>query len=185
MTSTADLDEKLSQLDQEALADNAQLDIVLKCISEPLDWLTDSLVRHSAWKKHVWHVFKDLVPRWAFVLSSSIHRPLLESTLTHKQQSVQVAFSMAKVSFPVLIECLSIQQEQASLVTLEMYASCLKYLSLDHEVFKLYAENTQKTDVSYFCTLLCSIPGHLANVFGIQLDQVVLNDQHEWYIDRS
>jgi hypothetical protein len=186
MTSLKDLEEKLTQLDQEALADNAQFDVVLRCISEPLEWLNDSstaLVSHAAWKRHVWSVFKELVPRWTFALSSSSYRPYLDSTLTIKQ-STNVAFQMAKVSLPILIECLYIQQDQASLDTLEMYASFLKYLALDTHVFKLYAQHTQKTDVAFFSKLLCSIPGHLANVFGIQLNQVLFNPQHEWYIDR-
>lgn len=188
------LQEKLAELDREAQSENAQLDLVLQAISEPLQWLNYNnnstftkaeqlaLVSHSSWKRHVWNVFKEIVPRWTFSLSSSTHRPLLDATLAFCFDS-NVAFGMAKVSLPILIECLSVQV-QVPLDTMEMYSSCLKYLSLDRSVFELYAHHATKIDATFFCTLLCSIPGHLANVFGIQLNQVLFNAQHEWYIDR-
>ncbi|KAI7873122.1 telomere length regulation protein-domain-containing protein [Mucor mucedo] len=189
------LQEKLSELDQEAQSENAQLDIVLQSISEPLQWLNYnndstvtkaeqlSLVNHIVWKRHVWNIFKEILPRWAFTLSSSTHRSLLEATIAWGPDS-SVAFAMAKVSLPILIECLS-TQDQVSLDTMEMYASCLKYLSLDRSVFKLYCRHASKIDATFLCTLLCSIPGHLANVFRIQLNEVSFGDQHEWYIDRN
>lgn len=192
------LEAKLEQLDQEALSDNAQLDSVLKCLSEPLHWLNyentfnnspaqqAELIRHSSWKRHVWTVFKDIVPRWTFALSSSKHRPLIEATLCIKHhKDRELAYSMAKVSLPVLIECLSLDQDQSSLDTMTLYASCLNLLSLDPNIFELYAQHTPQNNIPFFCSLLCSIPGHLANSFGIQLDQVTLNAQHEWYIDRN
>lgn len=192
MTVTEDLEKKLTLLDQDALTDNVQLEIVLKCISEPLEWFnssdlatTTALIRHEVWKQHVWNVFSVIIPRWTFALSSTTQRPLLESTLTMTQHSdMNVAFEMARVSFAILIECLSAEQDQASLDTLELYASCLKYLSLNNDVFKVYAQQTQHKDVTFIIQLMCSIPGHLANVFGIQLNQVMYNPQHEWYIDR-
>lgn len=188
------LQEKLSELDREALSESAQLDSVLQAITEPLQWLNYnsdsivttaeqlSLVNHSVWKRHVWNVFKEILPRWTFSLSTSTHRHLLEATLALGPDS-NVAFTMAKVSLPIIIECLSVQ-DQASLDTMEMYASCLKYLSLDRSVFKLYGCHASKIDATFLCTLLCSIPGHLANAFGIQLNQVLFSPQHEWYIDR-
>ncbi|GAA5800318.1 hypothetical protein HPULCUR_005745 [Helicostylum pulchrum] len=188
MTSLKELQGLLTDLDQQALADNVQFDVVLNALSKPLEWLNDStmtttqqltLVNDVSWKRHVWNVFKDIVPRWNFSLST--HRPLLESTLACFDS--KVTFAMAKVSLPVLIECLSTQQQHASLDTLEAYASYLKFLCLDKHVFKLYAAHSTKNDATFFCNLLCSIPGHLANVFGVQLDQVFFNTQHEWYID--
>ncbi|KAG2233893.1 hypothetical protein INT48_004381 [Thamnidium elegans] len=190
MTSLKELQELLNELDQQSLADNAQFDAVLNALSKPLEWLNDptmtttqqlTLVNDVSWKRHVWNVFKELVPRWNFSLST--HRPLLESTLVCLDS--RVAFAMAKVSLPVLIECLSTQQQDASLDTLEAYASYLKFLCLDKHVFRLYAVQSTKNDATFFCNLLCSIPGHLANVFGVQLDQVFFNTQHEWYIDRK
>lgn len=188
------LQEKLAELDREAQSENAQLDVVIQAILEPLEWLDYSssstltkaeqlsLVSHASWKRHVWNIFKEILPRWTFSMSSSAYRPLLDATLSLCLNS-NVGFAMAKVSLPILIECLS-AQDQVSLDTMEMYSSCLKYLSLDRSVFKIYARHATKIDTTFLCTLLCSIPGHLANVFGIQLNQVLFNVQHEWYIDR-
>ena len=191
------LEDQLEQLDREALEHNAQLDTVLKCISTPLQWLNydldstcstsqqSALVRHGAWKRHVWHVIKDLVPRWTFALSSAKHRPLVEATLCLKKHTDRhLAYTMARVSLPILVESLSIQQDHTLLDTLTLYASLLQGQSLDANVFQLYAHYTPKTDIVFFCNLLCSIPGHLANVFGIQIDQVMFNAEHEWYMDR-
>lgn len=191
------LEVKLEQLDQEALSDNAQFESILKCLSEPLQWLNyentsdntssqqTALISHLSWKRHVWTVFKDIVPRWTFALSSSKHRPLIEATLCVKQHTDRdLAYSMAKVSLPLLIECLTFDQDQSSLDTMTLYASGLNLLSLDSNIFELYAQHTPQNDIPSFCSLLCSIPGHLANSFGIQFDQVTLNAQHEWYIDR-
>lgn len=189
MTSLKELQGLLTELDQQALADNAQFNVVLNALSKPLEWLNAStmtaaqqltLVNDVSWKRHVWNVFNDIVPRWNFSLSP--HRRLLESTLACFDS--KVAFAMARVSLPVLIECLSTQQQHASLDTLEAYASYLKFLCLDKHVFGLYAAHSTKNDATFFCNLLCSVPGHLANVFGVQLDQVFFNTQHEWYIDR-
>lgn len=191
------LEDKLEQLDQEALGDNVQLEVIIKCMSEPLQWLDyekDSrmstsqqleLVRSAAWKRHVWNVVKEIIPRWTFAISGKKYRPMLEATLCLKQHvNSNISFAMAKVSLPIVIESISMQQDQSSLDTLTLYASCLNFLSLDTDIFKLYAQYTTKGDVSFFCNLICSIPGHLANVFGIQLEHVMFNAQHEWYIDR-
>lgn len=191
------LEAKLEQLDQEALSDNAQLDSVLKCLSEPLQWLNyettsnytpsqqSGLVRHLNWKRHVWTIFKDIIPRWTFALSSIKHRPLIEATLCIKHHKDRdLAYSMAKASLPVLLECLSLDQDQSSLDTMTLYASCLNLMSLDSSIFQLYAQFTPQNDIPFFCSLLCSIPGHLANSFGIKLDQITLNAEHEWYTDR-
>ncbi|CAO3631131.1 unnamed protein product [Mucor hiemalis] len=192
------LEAKLEQLDQEALSDNAQLDSVLKCLSEPLQWLNyettsnytpsqqSGLVRHSNWKRHVWTIFKDIIPQWTFALSSIKHCPLIEATLCIKHHKDRdLAYSMAKASLPVLLECLSLNQDESSLDTLTLYASCLNLMSLDSSIFQLYAQFTPQNDIPFFCSLLCSIPGHLANSFGIKLDQITLNAEHEWYTDRN
>lgn len=191
MKSLKELEDSLTELDQQALADNAQLDVILNTLSKPLNWFKSNelsvsdqltLIRHATWKRHVWHVLKDIIPRWHFSLTSPTYRPLIESSLTCVSSSSEVGFAMVKVSLPILIDCLS--SKEAQLDTLEIYASCLKYVALDKHVFRLYTQYVTKQDVDFFCNLLCSIPGHLANVFGVQLDQVFFNSQHAWYFDR-
>ncbi|KAI9364186.1 telomere length regulation protein-domain-containing protein [Pilaira anomala] len=192
MKSLKELEDSLTELDQQALADNAQLDVILNTLSTPLNWFKSNelsvsdqltLIRHATWKRHVWHVLKDIIPRWHFSLTSPTYRPLIESSLSCVSSNPEVGFAMVKVSLPILIDCLS--SKEAQLDTLEIYASCLKYVAFDKHVFRLYTQYVTKQDVDFFCNLLCSIPGHLANVFGVQLDQVFFNSQHAWYFDRN
>lgn len=191
-TSLEDRVEELKQLDLNSTENNGQLDIILKCLSVPLEWLSDvptteqlRLVQHPAWKRHVWHVFKNILPRWNFALSSSDHRQYLNDTLFLQQNysaDERVKAIMAQVSLPILLECLSAQLD-ATLDTLEIYASCLKLLSLNAHIYPLYAKYVPINNVGFFCSLLCSISGHLVNAFGIQFQDLRFNTEHEWYTD--
>jgi hypothetical protein len=183
--------ERLTQLDSDSTTSNAQLDSVLKCLSDPLEWLSSMspteqlvLVQHTAWKKHVWLVFKDILPNWTFALTSS-HRQYLNDTLFIQLHTAdeRVKAAMAQVSLPVLLECLSAQKD-ATLDTLEIYAACLKLISLSSHIYPLYAKYVSANNIQFFCSLLCSISGHLVNAFGIQFQDVRFNTEHEWYIDR-
>ncbi|KAI8098324.1 telomere length regulation protein-domain-containing protein [Gilbertella persicaria] len=195
MTSIEAYVDQIADLDQQAIAPNAQLDTVLLCLSKPLEWLGYNesllaislpqqlaLVQHPSWKKHVWHVLKNLVPQWTFALRSPTHRHLLEATHACSQDKIKAI--MARVSLPIVLECLS-TQENASLDTLEMYAALLKLLSLSSQLFPLYGKYINLSDIRFFCSLLCSIPGHLANAFAIQFNQVRFHVEHEWYMDRN
>jgi hypothetical protein len=191
-TSLDDRIDQLTQLDSESTANNAQLDIVLKCLSDPLEWLSDvspteqlALVQHPAWNKHVWFVFKDILPKWTFTFSST-HRQYLNDTLFLQLNTAneRVKASMAQVSLPILLECLSAQKDDTTLDTLEIYAACLKLVSLNSHLYPLYPKYVPPNNVRFFCSLLCSISGHLVNAFGIQFQDVRFNTEHEWYIDR-
>lgn len=179
MSTLPHLVQRLEQLDKSATSPDTQLNDVLECLSLPLQWLEESptLVHQSAWKQHVWHVFKDMVPQWTFALNSSTHKHLVQNTLylTGLSDSIQVA--MARISLPVLLECLATtQQHDVGLDTLEIYASSLKSLT---QLTPLYGQHMPGNSVRFFCALICSIPGHLVNAFGIQYGRDV-----EWFTDR-
>ncbi|KAI7902821.1 telomere length regulation protein-domain-containing protein [Cokeromyces recurvatus] len=190
--------EQLIQLDQEALIENATLDTVVKCISLPLEWLglnglstslsieqRLALTQHTAWKRHVWNLFKEILPRWTFAFNSTTaYRSLLDATLFFQTNDDKINVQMAQVALPILIECISSQSE-ASLETLELYSTALKLLTLSSTLLSLYACHISHNDVRFFCSMICSIPGHLVNVFGIQLEHIKFKAEHEWYIDRN
>ncbi|KAK4513392.1 uncharacterized protein ATC70_005390 [Mucor velutinosus] len=183
MSTIPHLVERLEQLDKSATSPDTQLDNVLECLSLPIEWLNEAptLVNQSAWKQHVWHVFKEIVPQWTFALNSSTHRHLIQGTLylTSLSDSIQVA--MARISLPILLECLAItHQQDATLDTLEMYSNSLRFLM---KLTQLYGQYISRNDVRFFCSLICSIPGHLVNAFGIQ--SIHYNRDVEWYTDRK
>ncbi|OBZ88164.1 Telomere length regulation protein TEL2 [Choanephora cucurbitarum] len=193
MTSLETLLDQLNDLDHQTSEPNCSLDTVLLCLSTPLDWLEDqdrpltskrALVQHSTWKRHLWHLCETIVPHWMFSLSLPEHRKRLEASWGYAADTHdQIKVMMIQASLPILLECLS-RQDHASLETLEAYASFLQSISLSHSVFCLYGNYISKTDVSFFCSLVCSIPSHLNNAFAIQFDRVRFNSEHAWYIDR-
>ncbi|KAI9477807.1 MAG: telomere length regulation protein-domain-containing protein [Benjaminiella poitrasii] len=198
MEPITDYIDHLTRLDQEALAENATLDSVVKCLSSPLEWLGFKnnstalpneqrliMIGQTAWKRHVWNIFKELLPRWTFAFGpATVNRSLLESTLFLQEGDEKIKVTMAQASLPILIECVSSQQD-ASLETLELYSAALKLLSLSSSIFPYYALNIPHQDIRFFCSMICSIPGHLVNAFGVQFEQVRFNAEHEWYIDRN
>ncbi|KAI8380264.1 telomere length regulation protein-domain-containing protein [Blakeslea trispora] len=188
--------DQLVNLDHQATEPNCSLDTVILCLSTPLNWLEHpdtpigsklALVQHSSWKRHLWHVCKSMMPQWMFSLGLPEHRKHLDASFGYAiDVHDEIRAHMIQVSLPTLLECLSSSsQEQASLDTLEAYASFLQSISLSHTSFPLYGNYLSKTNVSFFCTLLCSIPSHLNNAFAVQLDHVRLNHEHVWYIDRN
>ncbi|KAI8986573.1 telomere length regulation protein-domain-containing protein [Pilobolus umbonatus] len=184
MTKIEDYVESLVHLDHHALNEKSTLDTVIACISTPLSWINTlstqdslTLLHHKAWKKHVWHVYKELVPSWSFSLLTATNKQLIDDTLFCSSNAT-VMVTMATLSLPVLIECVCTQKE-ASLDTIDMYAHALKRLSLDHTLFRLYSTHIPTKDIPFFCSLLCSISGHLVNVYGL-----VTQRSEEWYSDR-
>lgn len=183
--------EELAELDAQAKIPNASLDTILECIQKPITWLCESLdtqqqqlefLFHKAWKQHVWHVFYDMLPKWSFSFSST-HKDGLFNTLILPSCPDQVRVHMARTSLPVLIECLS-NSDDLDFGTLEIYAQSLELLCFSSHVVPYYALYIPKMDVRFFCSLICSIPTHLANAFGIQLQETRFNVQHEWYLER-
>ncbi|RCI04833.1 telomere binding protein [Rhizopus stolonifer] len=160
MTTTQALIQQLNNLNSIQLD---SLDSVLDCIQTPLEWFTslnDSqqlmILRDSAWKKHVWKVFHDILPYWQL----SLTRPPLFSTLWLESASPEIAITMIKTSLPVLLESLS---DQHSLDTIEFYTAALKRLVIVAFPFYQYLERDQ---IAFVCSLLCSIPPRLANLLG-------------------
>ncbi|GAN04450.1 telomere length regulation protein TEL2 homolog [Mucor ambiguus] len=183
MSSLSQLVERLEQLDRSATSPDTQLDSVLECLSLPIEWLNQvpTLVNQSVWKQHVWHVFKDMVPQWTFALNSSTHKHLVQSTLYLSSLSDSFQVTMARISLPVLLECIATtHQQDVTLETLEMYSSSLRLLM---KLTPQYGQYVPRNDVRFFCSLICSIPGHLANAFGIQ--SVQYGRDLEWYTDRK
>ncbi|KAL9537726.1 hypothetical protein MBANPS3_011522 [Mucor bainieri] len=183
MSTISHLVERLEQLDRSAISPDAQLDHVLECLSLPVEWLTETptLVSQSAWKQHVWHVFKEIVPRWTFALNSSTHKHLVQNTLYLASLNDSFQVTMARISLPTLLECLATtHQDDVTLDTLEIYSSSLKSLT---KLTPLYGQHIPRNDVRFFCSLICSIPGHLVNAFGIQ--SIQYGRDVEWYTDRK
>lgn len=185
MSTIPNLVDKLEQLDRSATSPDAQLDSILECLSLPIEWLNETpaqqaLVNHSAWKQHVWHIFKEIVPQWTFALNSSTHKHLLQNTLYSTTLADNVQVTMARISLPILLECLSTtNQQDAPLDALEIYSNSLKTLL---KLVPLYGIYIPLKDVRFFCSLICSIPAHLVNAFGIQ--NIQYNSDLEWYMDR-
>jgi hypothetical protein len=194
MTSIESYTEQLAELDR-ASKENSSLESVISCLSTPLTWLgynkspelsntqQTTLIQHAAWKRHVWHVLKNIIPTWSFSLSS--HRALIVVTLCFIQtKNTRLVLAMSKVALPTLIECISTETD-APLNVLELYAELLKRLTTSPSIFPSYIHGFKEApthEVQYFCTLLCSVSGHLMNVFGVQSRSV--ESDHEWYIDR-
>ncbi|KAI9263064.1 telomere length regulation protein-domain-containing protein [Sporodiniella umbellata] len=139
------------------------LDAVLECIETPLNWFGSIspseqllIVRDSAWKKHLWTVFHDILPAWTM----SLTRPSLFNTLWIETENPELGTAMIKSSLPVLLECLS---QDLSLDVLEIYAAALKRLAF--AAFPLY-QYLETSDTTFICTALCSIPGRLSNLLG-------------------
>ncbi|CAO3655984.1 unnamed protein product [Mucor fragilis] len=182
MSTIPHLVEHLEQLDRSATSPDTQLDNVLECLSLPIEWLSEAptLVNQTAWKQHVWHVFKDMVPQWTFALSSSTHKHLIQDTLYLPLLSDSIQVAMARISLPILLECLATtNQQDVALDTMEVYSSSLKLLL---KLTPLYGRYISRNDVRFFCSLICSIPGHLVNAFGIQ--SIQYGRDLEWYADR-
>lgn len=185
MSTIPDLVDKLEQLDKSIKFPDAQLDNILECLALPIEWLNEApaqqaLVSHSAWRQHVWHIFKEIIPQWTFALNSSTHKHLLKSTLYSTTLTDSVQVTMARTSLPILLECLSTtNQQDVSLDTLEIYSSSLKTLL---KLIPLYGTYIPLKDVRFFCSLICSIPAHLVNAFGIQ--NIQYSSDLEWYTDR-
>ncbi|KAI8882711.1 hypothetical protein K501DRAFT_250975 [Backusella circina FSU 941] len=195
MTTIETYTERLVELEK-ASTENSSLDTVISCLSTPLAWLgynettpplsatqQITLIQHSAWKRHVWHVLKNIIPTWSFSLSP--HRALIDATLCFDQSNCLV-LAMSKVALPTLIECISTERD-APLNVLELYAELLKRLTTSSTLFPAYIQGFKGAatyEVQYFCTLLCSVSSHLMNVFGVQSRSLESNDD-EWYIDRN
>ncbi|KAI8640641.1 telomere length regulation protein-domain-containing protein, partial [Parasitella parasitica] len=182
MSTIPSLIEQLEQLDKLATSPEAQLDSVIECISLPIKWINETsahqaLVTHPAWKRHVSHVLKEIVPQWTFAFNSSTHKHLLYNTLYSNSVADSVKVIMARMSLPILLECLSAtNQQDVSLDTLEIYSTLLKLLV---KLIPLYGLFISIEDVRFFCSLICSIPGHLTNAFGIQ--SIQYSNDLEWY----
>lgn len=189
MSSAKQYIEQLTALDEQAKAPNAPLDVILECIQTPIKWLTETLnpqqqlelVFHKNWKQHVWHVYHDLLPLWTFSFSS-IHKDALFSTLFLASSPDQVKINMARTSLPILIECISLTDVDFG--TLEIYSEALEFICFSPNIVPYYPLHIPKLDVRFFCSLICSVPTHLANTFGIQLEETRFNVKHEWYIER-
>jgi len=182
MSTIPQLVERLEQLDRSATSPDTQLDNVLECLSLPIEWLNEAptLVNQAAWKQHVWHVFKDMVPQWTFALGSSTHKRLIQDTLYLPLLSDSIQVAMARISLPILLECLATtNQQDVTLDTLEVYSSSLRSLL---KLIPQYGHYIARNDVRFFCSLICSIPGHLVNAFGIQ--SIQYGRDLEWYADR-
>lgn len=182
MSTISNLVKRLEQLDRLATSPDAQLDNVIECMSSPIEWLNETpiLVSQSAWKQHVWHVFRDIVPQWTFALHSSANKHLVQNTLYSTLLAENIQVTMARISLPILLECLAAaNQRDVSLDTLEIYSNSLKSLL---RLVSLYGQHIPRKDVRFFCSLICSIPGHLVNAFGIQ--SIQYGNDLEWYTDR-
>ncbi|KAL7315285.1 telomere binding protein, variant 3 [Mucor circinelloides] len=183
MSTISNLVKRLEQLDRLATSPDAQLDNVIECMSSPIEWLNETpiLVSQSAWKQHVWHVFRDIVPQWTFALHSSANKHLVQNTLYSTLLAENIQVTMARISLPILLECLAAaNQRDVSLDTLEIYSNSLKSLL---RLVSLYGQHIPRKDVRFFCSLICSIPGHLVNAFGIQ--SIQYGNDLEWYTDRK
>ncbi|EIE86612.1 hypothetical protein G6F55_007123 [Rhizopus delemar] len=169
---------QLETLDQSVRSDS--LESVLSCIQNPLEWFSSdsplspsqqlAIVRDSSWKKHLFTVFHDILPSWAFSLSGYRQSVLSTAWIEHSPSAIGVV--MAKTSLPILLECISADR---SLDTLEMIAAGLKHVVLT--AFKLYPAGLEPDEIPFFCSLLCSIPGRLTNALGG-------GEARAWYSDR-
>lgn len=185
MSSVKHYIEHLTELDESTKLANASFDVILDCVLKPLTWISElnpqqqlEFLFHKAWKQHVWHIYHDILPLWAFSFSNKT--PLFD-TLFLTSCSDQIRVNMARTSLPILIECVSAQTDFG---TLEIYAQALKLVCFSPLVAPYYALYIPKLDVRFFCSLLCSVPTQLANVFGVQLEEIRFNANHEWYIER-
>ncbi|KAI8988408.1 telomere length regulation protein-domain-containing protein [Mycotypha africana] len=192
--------DQLIALDEAALAAEATLENMVECISQPLQWLQSdeqllnheqqvALMRHESWKKHVWHIYRDILPRWTFAFQNhSQNRTLLKTaTLSNPAASEEVRYHMAAKSLPILIECITDEQQRhnAALDLLDIYALSLKKLSLSADILFLYAKFTPDRDCRFLVSLLCSIPSHLANTFGVHSQDMSFYTEQEWFFDRK
>lgn len=190
--------EQLRDLDKAAQAENKpSLEVIRRVLEEPVKWLTNdvtidrtqrqALVRHAAWKHHVWVVSQTVIPNWAFALSrkSSSQRTALETTLlglTGNEPALEPELTrvMVQVSLPLLLEALHVAQD-APLEALDVYEDLLRK-SVSPKLIRLYLQGPWLEDVRFFCSVICSIPARLANAFGIMLSSS--EHKEEWYLPR-
>ncbi|KAI9014586.1 telomere length regulation protein-domain-containing protein [Phycomyces nitens] len=190
--------DELDSLDAKAKQNPTQFETAVQCLDQPLKWLHSEsdqisllpihlqlqLIRHAAWKRHLWTVCQTIIPNWAFTLGPlSPHRNLLESTFGHIHTNPTVHRLMGLTSLSILLESLSTEKD-CSLNALEIYAQLIKGLVSPMRL-RLYvanaADQSDGMDSQFLCTLLCSVPARLGNAFGLE----TLGGSNEWYLDRN
>ncbi|KAI7873027.1 telomere length regulation protein-domain-containing protein [Spinellus fusiger] len=181
---------------------NSNLKVIVQSLKTPLEWLDLSqdavctlpagqhsqLIHDAAWKKHIWIVCQHIIPQWAFLLEpSSVYRPLLITTfMGNSDCEPSICLAMALTSLPVVLECLSIENN-VSISALEVYAQLLKHF-ISSKLLYIYMSTDYTTPSllmkrESLCSHLCSISARLGNTFGIDY-HISDSIEKEWYLDK-